>query len=217
MTAWLLSRPTQTEVARELVEVEDGGSARPALAEAVAWCRPRAASLVVPRTAPIASGPAFHPRIVSVPVVVLPQPHRPAPAVIAAPHRAPERVALYVGHRDDAGFIPLYLTNVGPDALTDVTVDGSGLFLDEGRTVATNGTRHRVGRIEPGTAVLVEERDTWTAGEYLDALHVTFRQGTAMLHGVVVLGLRVRENQFVRLKMGKQLGSDPKPAVPGVG
>jgi hypothetical protein len=163
--------------------------------------RTAAMPLVVPRTEPIAGGDPFYPRIISITVIVLPQLKRPTPSVIAVPDRAPEQIALYVGRWNDDGILPIYLTNLGPCPLTNVVIDGQSLYLDIARTIPTKGTQRRIALIAPGTAHLIEEYDERSAGEFLDFLHVTFGDGTAVVQGVAIYGLRVRENQFIRLRL----------------
>lgn len=201
VSEWLQSQAIETAVVREIVEGEGHGGDRPALAEAIAWCKLQAIPLVIPRTEPIGIGDAFYPRIISIPVVVLPQVKRPTPPVIAVPERAPEQIALYVGRRNDDGIIPIFLTNLGACPLTDVIIDGCSLYLDIGETVPTNSSQRRIARIAPGTAQLIEEYDVRSAGEFIDLLHVTLADGKTVRHGVTILGLRVRENQFIRLKL----------------
>jgi hypothetical protein len=201
VSEWLQSQSIKTAVSREIVEGEGHGGDRPALAEAIAWCKLQGIPLVVPRTEPIGIGDAFYPRIISIPLIVLPQLKRPTPPVIAVPERAPEQIALYVSRHIDDGVMPIYLTNLSERPLTDVIINGDSLYLDIGATIPTNSTQRRIARIAPGTAQLIEEYDVRSAGEFIDLLHVTFADGIALRYGVAILGLRVQEDQFIRLKL----------------
>lgn len=168
-------------VLQEFLEIEGNEPGRPRLAEAIAACRSKGASLVIVSTQPIGEGRSFAPRVASVPVIVLP------PQTIACPSVCRKGVCLWVGPMTD-DLIPLYLCNPQDIPLRNVIVRGSGLYLGTRNFIPTCSSSNTVLRVAPQTAELIEVRNAHLEGEFLDALEIEFDEGEVIgMKGIAVL------------------------------
>ena len=186
LAGWLTSQADQPEILQEFIEVEASGLGRPAMAAAIALCKSQKASLVVVSTQPIGAGPPYDPRVASVPLIVLPQLHRPTPEVISLPAKSRNDVSLYVAAMHN-GRLPVYLCNPRPVALTEITVSYNGLDTSAGsggKAIPFGRPQKTFARIEPMTAQLLETRDPMMEGESIEMRGVRFREGGETREGV---------------------------------
>ena len=185
LTEWYAAQTPLPAIVGQFTEEEGEHAGRPALAKAAALCKAQRATLVIVSTQAIGSGAPFEPRIVSVPVKILPQPNRPTLPVIPVPANSSAEVSLYLG-AVHSGRTPVYLCNPKTVPLLNVTVTAGGFSTDipyDQRCEPCAVTIKAFAGVAPGTAQLIEARDVMTEGESMDQRRVRFNEGGAIREG----------------------------------
>lgn len=196
LAQWLVDN--RSEVVAQFIEVEGESAGRPRLAGAICASRRLGLPLVIVSLQAIGSGASFSPRVTSVPVIVLPQPAREAPQIIACPFGNREEVCLHVGRMVE-GRLPLYLCNPRDVALTNVTVRGGALQLGMADLIPTCSSTLSFAFIEPQKCVLLEQHDVNLEGDFLDCLQIAFDRAGLRFRGAVLLRNLLQVERPIRI------------------
>ena len=120
VAAWIAHHPNY-EVIAEYIEDEIDFGPRNALKSAIDECRKKNAFLLIASTEAIGQGPAFHPRIFSVPFISLPAPPRALGYIRPSPLDAPVALSLYFDDHAKGLVSNVYLCNGMNHSINDVT------------------------------------------------------------------------------------------------
>lgn len=207
---WLSDNPAS--VVAEYIESEADGMSRPRLAAAVVKCKASNASLLIARTEAIGSGFQFEPRIVSVPVFVIPQVTREIGHVIPCPHNALAGLSLYFPEYQGMRASPVYLCNNAELRLENLRItileitsklDGAvgvapTLWPVASGTVLADAPNY-LPELAPVSAVLIGQYDPLIDGDAITSYAISFTILSGQHRASAFIGPGALPARFVKL------------------